>query len=172
MALRTALTELLGVEHPVILAPMGGVSGGALAAALALGAAGALIGTRFYAAEEALGHEAAKRRLVDGTGDETLRTTVFDIVRGRDWPAAYTGRAFDNDLSATWHGREQSLNDVLDRETERYAEAHAAGDVSRAVVFAGEAVDLITDIEPAGRILARLVADAEATLARVQTNMR
>ena len=34
MALRTKLTELLGIRHPVLLAPMSGISGGALAAAV------------------------------------------------------------------------------------------------------------------------------------------
>ena len=30
----TALTEMFGLEHPIVLAPMGGVSGGRLAAAV------------------------------------------------------------------------------------------------------------------------------------------
>ena len=34
MALRTKLTERLGIRHPVLLAPMGGMAGGALAAAV------------------------------------------------------------------------------------------------------------------------------------------
>jgi len=34
MTLRTAFTELLGLRHPVALAPMGGSAGGALAAAV------------------------------------------------------------------------------------------------------------------------------------------
>jgi len=32
--LRTALTEMFGLQHPIILGPMGGVAGGALAAAV------------------------------------------------------------------------------------------------------------------------------------------
>ena len=34
MAIRTPFTELFQVAHPLVLAPMGGVSGGALAAAV------------------------------------------------------------------------------------------------------------------------------------------
>jgi nitronate monooxygenase len=30
----TAITELLGIRHPIVLAPMGGFSGGRLAAAV------------------------------------------------------------------------------------------------------------------------------------------
>jgi nitronate monooxygenase len=34
MTLRTRLTDLLGIRHPVLLAPMGGTAGGRLAAAV------------------------------------------------------------------------------------------------------------------------------------------
>ena len=68
---------------PTPVAAAGGIADGrGLAAALVLGAAGVLAGTRFYASREALGHAAAKARLVEGAGDATLRTTVFDLVRG------------------------------------------------------------------------------------------
>ena len=34
--MRTRITEMFGIDHPVVLAPMGGVAGGALAAAARL----------------------------------------------------------------------------------------------------------------------------------------
>ena len=58
----------------------------ALWLALMLGAAGVLVGTRFYATEEALGADAAKARIVEASGDETVRGKAFDIVRQTDWP--------------------------------------------------------------------------------------
>ena len=64
-----------------------------LAAALMLGADGVLMGTRFYVASEALASSAAKARIVAASGDDTVRTSVFDIARGYDWPPQYTGRA-------------------------------------------------------------------------------
>jgi ABC-type amino acid transport substrate-binding protein len=60
------------------------------AAALMLGAKGALMGTRFYAATEALGHERAKKRIVTATGSETRRTRVFDVVRDPENPAGFS----------------------------------------------------------------------------------
>jgi nitronate monooxygenase len=85
---------------PTPVAAAGGIADGrGLAAALVLGAAGVLVGTRFYASREALGHAAAKARLVDEGGDATLRTRIFDIVRGLDWPTRFTGRAPKNQLS-------------------------------------------------------------------------
>ena len=51
-------------------------------------------------------------------------------------------------------------------ERARYAKAAAAEDIDIAVVFAGEAIDLITSIQPAGDVLERIVAEAETALAR------
>ncbi|GAC1416925.1 MAG: hypothetical protein NVSMB64_27040 [Candidatus Velthaea sp.] len=52
-----------------------------------------------------------------------------------------------------------------DEETKRYAEARANGDFDIAGVFAGEAVDLITDVPEARQIVERIVRDAEQLLA-------
>jgi hypothetical protein len=44
MGLRTALTEIFGIDHPIVLAPMGGVAGGALAAGVSEGGGLGLVG--------------------------------------------------------------------------------------------------------------------------------
>ena len=119
-----------------------------------------------YASKEALGHAAAKARLVEGGGDATLRTTVFDRVRGLDWPARFTGRALANRLSESWHGREAELPTQVAQEQKRYAAADQAGDVATAVVWASEAVDLIRDLPPAAEIVERMVSEAGAALKR------
>jgi len=152
---------------PVPVLAAGGVADGrGLAAALALGAAGVLIGTRFIAATESLSHVNVKQRVAAASGDDTLRTRIFDIARAIDWPGQYTGRAIANDLSARWHGREQALTDSLDIERPRYFEAAGKGDTGTMVVWAGEGLDLIKDIQPAEKIVERIVAEAEAALAR------
>src|SRR5450756_884466 len=167
----TALTEMFGLQHPIILGPMGGVSGGhlaatvsnagglglvggiadgrGLAAALMLGAHGALIGTRFYASAEALGQERAKQRIVAARGDETARTRVFDLIRGYAWPPIYTGRAIRNGFMERWHGRESDLAKALETERAGYQAAARDGDYDTAVVWAGEVVDLIKSVESA-----------------------
>lgn len=150
---------------PIPVLAAGGIADGrGLAAALMLGAAGALVGTRFFASEEALGHAAAKQRLVEGKGDETLRTTIFDTVRKIDWPEPYTGRALANAFSRRWHGNEETLADAIEHENRRYLHAVEQGDVETTVVWASEAVDLIRSIEPAEKILERIVSEAEALL--------
>jgi len=153
-----------GSDVPVVAA--GGIADGrGVAAALMLGAAGVIMGTRFHAAEESLLPRPAKMRIVKGSGDNTLRTKIFDIAAGGDWPQEYTGRVLPNRFSEEWRGREAML--VADpTELVRYAEARAANDFDTAVIHAGEGIDLIHAIEPAGEILARVVAEAETALAQ------
>lgn len=148
---------------PVVAA--GGIADGrGLAAALMLGAQGALIGTRFYASIEALGNERAKQRIVAARGEQTARTRVFDLIRGYPWPPIYTGRAIRNGFMERWHGRESDLTNVVETERAGYRAAAADGDFETAVVWAGEAVDLIKSVESAAAIVARISAEAETRL--------
>ncbi|HEY3241996.1 MAG TPA: nitronate monooxygenase [Phycisphaerae bacterium] len=147
-----------------VLAAGGIADGRGLAAALMLGAHGALIGTRFYASAEALGQDRAKHRIVAARGNETVRTRVFDIVRGYAWPPAYTGRALRNRLVERWDGCESDLALALEPERARYQAAAGEGDYDTTVIWAGEAVDLIKSVEGAAALVARISAEAEAQL--------
>jgi nitronate monooxygenase len=168
MPLVPAVVDLVarsGRDVPVVAA--GGIADGrGLAAALMLGADGVLMGTRFYASDEALAAPAAKARVVAMGGDDTLRTSIFDLARGLDWPGDFTGRVLRNRFSETWHGREAALVAARDRELPAYAAAAAAGDYDTAVIHSGEVIDLINAVEPAGVIVERIVREAEAALAR------
>ena len=151
---------------PIPVLAAGGIADGrGLAAALMLGAAGALIGTRFYASEEALGSPNAKRRIASAHGDQTLRTRVFDIVRNFAWPEVNTGRAIRNSFLDRWHGRDDELRAALKVETPKYWDASAKGDVDTSVVWASEAVDLIHDIRPAADIVNGIGTEAARLLA-------
>jgi nitronate monooxygenase len=143
----------------------GGIGDGrGLAAALMLGAEGVLVGTRFYASEESLGRPQAKARMIEATGEETIRTSVFDTVRGISWPKEFTGRALNNDFARRWHGAEAQLSAAAEREMARYQAAAAVGDFSTAVIFGGEAMGLFDRVLPAGDIVRGMVAEAEAAL--------
>ncbi len=125
-------------------------------AAMALGADGVLLGTRFLAAEESLAAPEAKRRVVDADGDATLRTTVFDIIRGYDWPEGITARALRNAFSGRWHGKESELKAALGKEKPAYEEAARQKNFDTALVFAGEGIDLIDAVLPAAQIVQRI----------------
>lgn len=75
-----AVVDLAG-SIPVLAA--GGIADGrGIAAALTLGAAGALLGTRFQATTETLIAPVIRQTLIDGRGDDIERSTVLDIARG------------------------------------------------------------------------------------------
>jgi len=171
-ALRATLPLIPAVVDAVDPTPVlaaGGIGDGrGVAAALALGAAGALIGTRFCVAEEALLHPVAKQRLVSARGGDTQRTRVFDTVREYSWPIPYTGRALRNRFLAQWHDRDTALAEDT-AELERYRAAGEAGDFDTALIWAGEVVDLVDRIEPASVIFERIGHEAEAWLRQART---
>ena len=153
-ALLPAVKKVAG-DIPVLAA--GGIADRrGLEAARALGGAGVLVGTRFIASHESLSVPELKQRVVSASGDATLRTTVFDVVRGYDWPRGITGRALRNAFTAKWHGNEALLKQNLIDEKKRYQEAVARRDFDTALVFAGEAVDLIDEVLPAAEIVRRI----------------
>jgi nitronate monooxygenase len=149
---------------PVPVLAAGGITDGrGVAAALMLGAQGAVLGTRFCATPESLYPDWAKKQLVAGGGDETSRTRVFDAARGFDWPDPYTGRALRNAFADAWDGREDELRASAEAR-ERFALGHQAGDPDVGLVWAGEGADLITAVEPAGELVSRIAAHAEQLL--------
>ena len=117
-------------------------------------------GTRFHACDEALGSLRARQCIVQASGDETARTRVFDVVRGLDWPALYTGRALRNGFMARWQGDEAGLARDVSRQREAFQAAQRDEDFDTAMVWAGEAVDLIDDVAPAAHVVERLARDA------------
>jgi len=92
-----------------VLAAGGIADGRGLAAVLALGAAGALIGTRFQASHEALVPAGISKAIVEGRGADTERTRVLDIARDSGWPAKYTARVLRNAYLDRWRDREDEL---------------------------------------------------------------
>jgi nitronate monooxygenase len=163
MTLVPAVVDAVGHQVPVVMA--GGVADGrGLAAALMLGAQGVVLGTRFYACQEAAGHPDAKARIVAASGDDTMRSIVFDVSRNNVWPAPYTGRCLINDHSRKWAGREMELMRHRHEEGERYLAARSNGDFNTAAVIAGEAVGLIRDVPTAKEIIQRIMADANQLL--------
>ena len=169
MTLVPDVADLVAGERPeVLVLAAGGIADGrGVAAALMLGADGVLIGTRFWATQEALIHPAAKARVVAASGDETVRTSVYDIVRNRDWPSAYTGRLMRNAFIDTWQGREDELRTMAGETREAVEAADRSGDFEVSNVTVGEAIGLVRDLPPAGELVERLVAEAEARLSCV-----
>jgi nitronate monooxygenase len=159
-----AIVDLAAGRVPVVAA--GGIADGrGLAAMTMLGANGVLLGTRFYASQEADGADEAKRRICAAASGSTVRGIVFDLSRDNVWPAPFTGRCLLNDHARRWTGREVELMQNVATVAADYAAAKAAGNFDVAAVIAGDAVGLIHDIPPAAEIVERIATEAAQLLA-------
>lgn len=150
----------------LLLAAGGIADGRGLAAALMLGADGVLVGTRLWAAKEALVKERHHDAIVETNGDGTLRTRVADIARQLPWPRGFTARIRRNAFTDRWHGREELLEKNIAIEGPRYRQAFAQGDPDNTGVWFGEAAGLIQAVEPAALIVERMAAEAVMHLRR------
>ncbi|WP_207954172.1 NAD(P)H-dependent flavin oxidoreductase [Saccharopolyspora elongata] len=160
------LADLLAARSPdTLLVASGGVADGrGLAAALCLGADGVLMGSRLWASTEAAVSAAAQRRALASSGDDTVRQSVYDIVRAVDWPSHYTGRVLRNDFVRQWHGHEQKMREDLPRLQEVFKNAKDNDDYSIGNVIVGEAIGLIDELEPVKAIIDRVVREASSIL--------
>ena len=157
-----AIVDIAG-KVPVVAA--GGIADGrGLAAALMLGAAGILCGTAFYTASEALTSHAAKRAAIAASGDMTVRSRLFDLLRDLDWPVAWQLRTIRNTYTDEWACNPDGLVDRLAQEKTRFVEACAQDDAERMAIIAGQAVDLVTRQRPAAETVQVIIQQAERLL--------
>ncbi|MEE8311318.1 MAG: nitronate monooxygenase [Candidatus Binatia bacterium] len=152
------------VEVPVLAA--GGIADGrGIAAALALGARGAILGTRFIATQEAAAAPAYRQALVEAGEDSTVRTRC------------YTGkpaRTIRNPYNAEWESRAREIQPFPMQVMESYRQGVMdytgnSGDIDpeRSFMPAGQALGLIDAVKPAAEIMAELVAETSAALDRL-----
>ncbi|NIF20418.1 NAD(P)H-dependent flavin oxidoreductase [Candidatus Pantoea multigeneris] len=162
-----AVRDALG--ETVILIGAGGIADGrGVAAAFDLGMDGAMLGTRFLASDEAIPSLKVKQRLVDAVASDTVRTRIFDDVRGISWPAPYSGRAIANAFSTEWIGKEAALAADVEALGQAYSQALAEDNVDIRAIWAGEVSDLITNVQSAETIVHTTIRETVAQLQRQQ----
>lgn len=147
------------VNIPVIAA--GGIADGrGLAAALALGAVGVQMGTRFICAEECTVHPEYKRRIIEA-GDRS--TMVSGAALG------HPVRSLRNPLSHKFVELEQkgaSEAEIIAFGTGALRRAAREGDWENGTFMAGQSAGLVNDIKPARQIIEDIIAEAEEVLRR------
>jgi NAD(P)H-dependent flavin oxidoreductase YrpB (nitropropane dioxygenase family) len=149
---------------PIPVLTAGGVADGrGLAAAIALGADGVLLGTRFLASVESPLHQNFKQAIVDSDGHDTALSEIPDIAAGKVWPGAMS-RSRRNKFIEKWSGREWLLRQQQAQALADIQYARKRGDVHEAPLSMGQDAGLINDIPPAGEIVRRIAADAEEIL--------
>ncbi|MCZ6603672.1 MAG: nitronate monooxygenase [Alphaproteobacteria bacterium] len=149
---------------PVPVLAAGGIADGrGLAAALALGADGVLLGTRFLASDESPLHENFKQTIVASTGEDTELTETYDIAIDQDWPGAMA-RIYRNRFAERWAGRNWEVHARRAEIQAAIAAARKAGDSNEAPLQIGQDAGLVRDVAPAGELVARMAAEAEEIL--------
>lgn len=152
-------------DTPVIAA--GGIADGrGLAASLMLGASGVLMGSHFYACEQSLAPTKAQHTAVACNGDNTIRSSVFDALRGLDWPQPYNLRSLANHATKQWHDDLHTLKSTIESEQKDFQQAVSDRNYNIAPVIVGECVDLINEIKPAGELLQQCIDEAVACLSQ------
>lgn len=167
------LTALEGAglrKRPAVVAAGGIVDGRGVAAALALGAQGVVLGTRFLASEEAILHKSAQAAVVaakDG-GQNTVRAKVFDELKGPNiWPGDYDGRSI---VTASYMDYRNGMNIEENRGLHKSAVALEDGGFGkesgqgRATIWAGTGVGLVKGVQRAGEILEDVRRETRAAL--------
>jgi nitronate monooxygenase len=150
-------------DIPVVAA--GGIADGrGLAAVLLLGASGGWLGTRFVASEEWSGGASEQRAVLAASADDTVRTSIYDQLRGRPFPAGIADRVLRNTFNSTWEGRTSEIETRQPELRRELEEAARRNDTSVVDVSAGVAVGLISSLEPAGDIVRRIVEETERVL--------
>ena len=149
---------------PIPVLAAGGVADGrGLAAALALGADGVLLGTRFLATDESPIAKGFKQAILDSDGHDTLVTDIPDVASGNTWPGAYV-RVRRNRFIEEWMGRDNELRRRRAEVSAQLRQAAQAGDPDRGAVMIGQTAGLIDRIEPAADLVRQISRDAEAIL--------
>ncbi len=158
LVLVPAMVDAVGREVPV-LASGGVVDGRGLAAMFALGADGALMGTRFVATKESGAAEVWKQRIT--SGDRS--TTLTDGFTGQ-W-----ARVLNSEFTDHWaESRAEALPGLLQAAAGRdlFGAARASDDDQLQPLYAGAAVAQLSDIPSAAEVIQTLTADASRILNR------
>lgn len=156
MSLIPAVVDAVG-DVPVLAA--GGIADGrGLVAALAMGAQGIWMGSRFIATEEADGHGNYKQAVVEACEDSTVVTRSYS---GRPM------RTIRNAWTDDWESRPQDIlpfPEQFANSAEVYAVARRDGDVARGSMPCGQGVSGIAGIEPAGAVVEHVIHQAHQVL--------
>ncbi len=148
-----------------VLAAGGIASGRSLAAVLAAGADGALLGTAFLTTPDAIEvSDAHKRRIVESDGQDTVYSPIYDIASGGPWPDGIAGRVYRNAFVDEWLGREDELRAKREDVAPSLQEAYERDDATRMPVYMGQGAGPITAVRPAADVVRMICDDAERIL--------
>jgi len=158
------------IPAPTLMAAGGIMDGRGVAASIALGASGVVMGTRYLACPEsnmAKGYQDAVLNASDG-GVNTARGKLYDSLRGTtDWPTRYGGRSVLND---SWYDAAKGMS--FEENKKLHDEALKKGNDgwganARLTTYAGTGVGLVRDVKPAANVTREVRENAACAMERV-----
>ncbi len=150
-----------------ILSSGGVADGRGLAAVMALGAEGAVMGTRFMLTQESPLHPTIKARMLAAT----VRDTRVIGRSVRDTSRVLANTLVDQVLELEKQGTEDYAALFPMIGAERWIEASARGDVEDGAFPVGLAVALVNDLPTVAEVVERIVGEAERVIARSASRM-
>lgn len=165
------LSEVLESVSEVPVLAAGGIGNGrVMAAALAAGADGVRVGTRFVAAEEAGAHPIYTEALIAARAQDTVYTRTFHV----GWPEA-PHRVLRSSIDAAEALQGEAIGKVVNldgaelsvpRFSATVADRTATGAVGAMALYAGESVSAVKRVLPARAVVRELAEEAEELLRR------
>lgn len=163
------LPDVLALASVPVLAAGGIADGADIAAVMALGAQGAVLGTAMIATHESFAHDFHKQRIVEATHGQTVLTEAFHI----NWPPGARVRVLTNSVTRGAHGSHlDARKTVIGEEEGRPIHLFSTdsplrsmtGNFEAMALYAGEGAARIDAVVGAQERLHQLAADAAASL--------
>lgn len=164
--------QVVDAVRPIPVVAAGGIADGrGIAAALALGAAGVNLGSRFLASEEASVGARWKHALLSSPSEDWIQAGFINAINPNPGTVGYGTRLrlLRTEFVQRWEERTAEVYTDPTPTLSELAAAVAAGDREDLLVVGGQSAGLIERIQPAGAIVGALVAETRAALAEVAT---
>ena len=146
---------------PVLVA--GGISDGrALAAALLMGAEGVQMGSRFLLTTECPAHPAAKEAIVKATDTDSVATGYSRNLGVRCLANAFTDAYTAKEIAGA------PKEELMQMGTGTNRKGILEGDTVNGTVMCGQSLNVLNDVLPWKEVMERIIAEAQAAIARVQ----
>jgi enoyl-[acyl-carrier protein] reductase II len=167
--------QVVDAVSPIPVVAAGGIfDGRGLAAALALGAVGVNMGTRFLASNESPIDDAWREMILGARAEDAIKAHAFNALDPNPGEEGFGTvlRSIRTPFLEQWNDRLDELRARRD-EVRREAEAlHASGRGREIVATAGQVAGGINDVRPVAEIIAETVAQAESVIAGLNSAVR
>lgn len=161
--------QVVDAVSPIPVVAAGGIyDGRGIAAALVLGAVGVNLGTRFLASREAPISDEWKQAIAAAQSEDTMKAEVLNDIAPLPGTAGYRTvlRSLHTPFLDEWTGKRDDARRERNRLRHQIVSTHQAGRQHETLLTAGQTAGGIKEILPVAEIMRKLMAEAEAALAK------